>query len=651
MELTDKSKKISGSAKLEASSRYDASKIVVLEGLEAVRRRPAMYVGDTSELGLHHILYEIIDNAIDEALVGYCDKISVVLNKDGSVTVTDNGRGIPVDIHKQTGKTALETVMCTLHAGGKFDREVYKVAGGLHGVGMSCTNALSEWMETKVMKDGKVYMQRYERGTPVTEVKVVGKTKETGTIQRFKPDPLIFSVVEFNAKTILTRIRQQAYLTSGVEFSFKDERNKPSYTHKLYFQGGIKAYVQYLTLEDTPVSSIFYMKGEQDGVVVEVAFRYTDGVDSEIMAFTNNILNTEGGTHLTGFKSALTKSVNDYGTKQGWLKGEERLSGDDVQEGLVAIVSVKVPNPQFEGQTKIKLNNPEVAGIVKTLLGKALEQWFDEHPQDGKGIVEKCMLSARARRAAKAARLAVLRKTAFEGGALPGKLADCSTRSPKEAELFIVEGISAGGTAKQGRDRRTQAVLPILGKPINTEKHRIDKVLENEKLRDLIVAIGCGIGDQFDINKLRYYKIIIMTDADVDGAHIATLLLTFFFRKLRPIIEEGHLYLALPPLYRIEVNPKEVYWAKDDAERDKVLSKVEREKKKIKTVQRYKGLGEMNVQQLWETTMNPSTRVLKKISIEDAEEADKIFDMLMGTQVAPRKRFIKSYAKYAELDV
>jgi DNA gyrase subunit B len=637
--------------KIEASNRYDASKIVVLEGLEAVRKRPAMYIGNTDEMGLHQILYEIIDNAIDEALAGYCDKISVVLNKDGSVTVSDNGRGIPVDIHKQTGKSALETVMCTLHAGGKFSKEVYKVSGGLHGIGMSCTNALSEWMETRVMKDGKIYRQKYKRGIPVTPVEVIGKSKDTGTIQTFKPDPTIFSVTEYNAKTILTKLRQQAYLTPKVEFSFRDNRKSPSYEYKLFFEGGIKAYVQYLTLEDDSISSIFYMKGEQDGVLVEVALRYIDDVDTEVLAFTNNIFNSEGGTHLIGFKTALTKCINDYGTKQELLRKEDRLTGEDVQEGLVAVVSVKVPNPQFEGQTKIKLNNPEVAGIVKGLVSRFLKQWLEEHPQEGKGIVEKCILSAKARRAAKAARLAVIRKGAFEGGSLPGKLADCSSRDPEISELFIVEGISAGGSTKQGRDRATQAVLPLLGKPINTEKHRIDKVLANEKLRDLIVALGCGIGDQFDIKKLRYHKIIIMTDADVDGSHIATLLLTFFYRKLRPIIENGYLYLALPPLYRIEVSSNEIYWAQNDEEKEKIVEKLKKEKKKIKTIQRYKGLGEMDANQLWETTMNPKVRVLKRITIEDAEEADKVFNMLMGTQVVPRKRFIQSYAKYAELDI
>lgn len=647
--MTDKEK---DKSKKEASNRYDASKIVVLQGLEAVQRRPAMYIGDTSEMGLHHILYEVVDNSIDEALAGYCDRIDVVLHKDGSASITDNGRGIPVDLHPQTKKSALETVMCTLHAGGKFDRDTYKVSGGLHGVGVSCTNALSEWMETSVRKDGKLYQQRYERGKPVSKVKVVGKAEGTGTTQHFLPDPKVFKEVEYKAKQILTRLRQHAFLSAGITFTFRDERVEHPYTYVMHFEGGLRSYVQYMTLEENTVSGVFHMRDEMDDVIVEVGMRYTDGVEADWLAFTNNILNGEGGTHLTGFRTALTKEVNDHAVKTGLVKeGENRFTGDDVKEGLVAVISVKVPDPQFEGQTKIKLNNPEVAGIVRTLVGKHLSMWFAEHPKDAKSVVEKCVLSARARSAAKAAREAVIRKGALEGGTLPGKLADCSSRNAEECELFIVEGISAGGSAKEGRDRRTQAVLPLKGKPINPEKHRIDKVLANEPLRDLVIALGAGVGDELDLPRLRYHKIIIMADADVDGAHIATLLLTFFFRKLKPLIEEGYLYLALPPLFKIETASKDVYWIMDEHEREEVEKRIKKEGKTIKNVQRYKGLGEMNIDQIWETTMDPERRSLKRVTIEDAEEADKIFDMLMGSTVAPRKRFIQMHAKYAELDV
>jgi len=639
-------------SKAEASSRYDASKIVVLQGLEAVQRRPAMYIGDTDEMGLHHILYEVVDNSIDEALAGYCDKIDVVLEKDGSVSISDNGRGIPVDLHKETKKSALETVMCTLHAGGKFNRDMYKVSGGLHGVGVSCTNALSEWMETTVRKDGKQYQQRYERGDPVTKVKVIGETDGTGTTQHFKPDPKIFKTTEYKAKQIVTRLRQHAFLSAGITFTFRDERVEAPHTYVMHFEGGVKSYVQYMTLEENHVSGIFHAKDELDDVVVEVAMRYTDGVETDWLAFTNNILNGEGGTHLTGFRTALTKAVNDYGVKAGLVKeGEDRFTGDDVKEGLVAIVSVKVPEPQFEGQTKLKLNNPEVAGIVRAVVNKHMAIWFDEHPKDAKAVAEKCILSARARSAAKAAREAVIRKGALEGGTLPGRLADCSSRKAEECELFIVEGISAGGSAKEGRDRRVQAVLPLKGKPINPEKHRIDKVLANEPLRDMVIALGCGVGEELLLDKLRYHKIIIMADADVDGAHIATLLLTFFFRKLKGIIEGGYLYLALPPLFKIETMGKEVFWIRDEKEREIVEKQLKKAGKKIKHIQRYKGLGEMNVDQIWETTMDPERRTLKRVNIEDAEEADKIFDMLMGSAVAPRKRFIQMHAKYAELDV
>lgn len=649
--MADKEDKTKENNKV-AANRYDASKIVVLQGLEAVQKRPAMYIGDTAEMGLHHILYEVVDNSIDEALAGYCDRIEVVLHKDGSVSVTDNGRGIPVDTHKETKKSALETVMCTLHAGGKFDRDMYKVSGGLHGVGVSCTNALSEWMETSVRRDGKLYKQRYEHGIPAYKVKQVGTAEGTGTTQHFMPDTKVFKETEYKAKPILTRLRQHAFLCAGITFSFRDERVDQPHTYVMHFEGGVRSYVQYMTLEENHVSGVFHMQDEMDDVVVEVGMRYTDDVETDWLVFTNNILNGEGGTHLTGFRTALTKEVNDYAVKAGLVKDvKERFTGDDVKEGLVAVISVKVPDPQFEGQTKLKLNNPEVAGIVRTLVGKHLAMWFDEHPKDAKAVADKCILSARARSAARAAREAVIRKGALEGGTLPGKLADCSSRNAEECELFIVEGISAGGSAKEGRDRRTQAVLPLKGKPINPEKHRIDKVLANEPLRDLVIALGAGVGEELDLKKLRYHKIIIMADADVDGAHIATLLLTFFFRKFKPLIEEGYLYLALPPLFKIETMGKEVHWIKDEDERDEVEKRLKKEGKKIKSVQRYKGLGEMNVNQIWETTMDPARRSLKQVAVEDAEEADKVFDMLMGSAVAPRKRFIQMHAKYAELDV
>lgn len=630
---------------------YGAAQIRVLKGLEAVRKRPAMYIGSTDVYGLHHCVYEVIDNSIDEALANYCDRIAITLHKDGSLSVLDNGRGIPVGKHKQTGKSALETVMTNLHAGGKFEKGAYKVSGGLHGVGVKCTNALSEWMTTEVYKDGKVYRQEYEKGIPKTSVEEIGKTKSkkiTGTKQHFKPDAEIFSTTEFDYDTILKRIRQQAYLTGGLTFVLKDENTGRQ--HTLYFENGVKSYIKYLTRNERPLSKTFHLQSEESGVWVEVALRYTDDLQEKVLPFANNIYNPEGGTHLTGFRTALTKALNDYARKYELLKEKDgKLTGDDVREGLTAVVSVRLADPQFEGQTKIKLNNAEATGAVRSIVYKGLTEFLVESPQNAKSIIGKAMMSAKARKAAKAAREAVIRKGALEGASLPGKLADCSSKDPAASEIYIVEGDSAGGSAKQGRDRNIQAILPLTGKPMNSEKYRLDRVLKNEKLKDLIVALGCGVGETLDLSKLRYHKIVIMNDADVDGEHITTLVLTLFFRHLKPIIDAGYLYIAQPPLFKITVG-KTKQWIIDETEREEYLTKLPPEKRERAKVQRYKGLGEMNPDQLWETTMNPENRILKHVSIADAEEADKVFDMLMGKEVQPRRKFIQTHARHADLD-
>ena len=629
--------------------RYDASTIQVLEGLEAVRRRPGMYVGGTDVRALHHLIYEVVDNAIDEALAGACDRIEVIIHKDSSVSVIDNGRGIPVDIHPQTGKPALEVVMTTLHAGAKFGQKGgYKVSGGLHGVGVSAVNALSEWCEVEVRRDGHIYRQRYERGRPVTPVEKIGRTKkstETGTRVTFKYDPTIFKKVDYKFETLVQRLREMAFVTRGVWIRLLDERINREMN--FYFEGGIVAFVQYLNRHRTPLHPVVYGHRVIDNVEVEVALQYTDAYTESVYSFANTIHTVDGGTHLTGMRTAITRTLNDYARKHGLLKeNEPNLTGEDTREGLTAIVSIKHPDPQFESQTKVKLMNPEVQTYVQQVTSETLMEFLEQNPSYAKAIIQKCLLSARARAAARKARELVIRKSALESMTLPGKLADCSAKNRENTELFIVEGISAGGSAKQGRDRHFQAVLPLRGKILNVEKARLDKALSNKEIQALITALGTGIGEDFDLSKLRYNKIIIMSDADVDGSHIRTLLLTFFFRYMPKLIEEGHLYIAQPPLYRIE-HKKKVWYAYSEEEKDQILKKLQKDGARDGQIriQRYKGLGEMNSQQLWETTMNPDTRILIQVTLEDAAEADRVFDILMGPAVPPRRQFIQRHAK------
>lgn len=644
------------------SKNYDASNIIILEGLEAVRKRPAMYIGDSSKAGLHHTIYEIVDNSIDEALAGYANKVTVTLKANGEVEVKDNGRGIPVDIHPKTGKSALETVMTVLHAGGKFDKDTYKVSSGLHGVGASVVNALSEYAKVEVYQNNKIYRQEYNEGKPLYDVKEIGPTTEKGTAVTFKPDSKIFDTLQFDLKTIQTRLRQQAYLTAGISIQIIDERDTKDILEKdrtlpknytFHFESGVKAYVFQINKNHKLIhKNIFYVNNTIQDINVEVAVQYTDDIQENVMAFANNVYNPEGGTHVAGFRIALTKSLNDYFLENANEKDKDiKLTGEDTREGLTAIVSVKLSDPQFEGQTKIKLNNPEVTQIVRKIVEEGFKSYLVENPKDSKSIIERCILSLKARKAAKAAREAVIRKGALEGATLPGKLADCSSRIPAQCELYIVEGDSAGGSAKQGRDRHTQAILPLSGKPINSEKYRIDRVLANEKLKDVVVALGTGIGETYQESKLRYHKIILMNDADVDGEHITTLVLTFFYRHFRNLIENGYLFVAQPPLFKVEAEGGQAKYVADEIERDKVIKEFENANKKIKYVQRFKGLGEMNPEQLWETTMNPQNRVLKKIKIEDADEANKVFDMLMGNEVKPRKNFIQRFSKQAEIDI
>lgn len=635
--------------KAHASSDYSAKNITVLEGLSAVRKRPGMYIGTTDVSGLHHLVWEIVDNSIDEALAGHCNHIQVIIKKDGSLSVEDNGRGIPVETHEKTGKSALETVMTVLHAGGKFGDGGYKVSGGLHGVGISVVNALSAITVAEVYRDGKIYRQEFSKGAVVTEVEVVGKSTHNGTKITFTPDTEIFETTKFNYDTILNRLRQQAYLTKGVTISIHDERTEKR--AKFYFEGGLKSYILHLNKDKEAVSAVFYAEKETDEGSIEIAVQYTDSFQEHVFTYANNIHTPEGGMHLTGFRSALTRTVNTYARDKGLIKEkEDNLTSDDVREGLSAIISVKLGNPQFEGQTKSKLGNPEMRTAVESAFAETFGYFLEENPNHAKAIIGKCTLAARARLAARAARDSVIRKGALEGMTLPGKLADCSSKKPSDSELFIVEGDSAGGSAKQGRNREFQAILPLKGKILNVEQARLDRIIGNEEIRACITALGVGIGETFDISKLRYHKIVIMTDADVDGAHITTLLLTLFFRYFRDIIEQGYLYIAQPPLFKLSFGSKSFY-AYSDEERDEVIKREFKEDAKI-NVQRYKGLGEMNPTQLWETTMDPSTRSMLKIRIVDAERADSVFETLMGKDVSSRKKFIQTKAKLVKnLDI
>ncbi|HNP75109.1 MAG TPA: DNA topoisomerase (ATP-hydrolyzing) subunit B [bacterium] len=677
------------------ANAYGADQIQVLEGLDPVRKRPGMYIGNTAEAGLHHLVWEVVDNCIDEAMAGVCDTIKVKLLPQGTISVEDNGRGIPVEKHKVTKVSTLQTVLTTLHAGGKFGAGGYKVSGGLHGVGVSVVNALSEYLKAEVKRDGKLWAQEYTAGKPQKQVKLLGNAKGTGTKITFRPDATIFSVTEFQLKTILDHLRQQSYLTKRVKIIVYDERDQDKSRHlcyTFYFEGGIKSYIKHISqYSEQKHDNVFYIEKEHDNINVEVAIRYINEYNETLLAFANNIYNAEGGMHVIGFKTALTRTLNNFARKKGYLKDKDaNLTSEDVREGLIAIISIKIPEPQFEGQTKAKLGNIEARSAVDKITSEALETFLEENPKDAEGIIGKCILAARARVAARAARETVLRKGVLEGFALPGKLADCSSKDPKNSELFIVEGDSAGGSAKQGRNRETQAILPLRGKILNVERARLDKMLANNEIKSLIIAFGTNIGEQFTIDDLRYDKIIIMTDADVDGAHIRTLLLTFFYRHFPDLIHQGHIYIAQPPLYRIQ-SGSDVRWVYSDEElnqaRDEMVATklataqksgqnkksarveiqesvtepaettseeaAESDKNEIRlNIQRYKGLGEMNPEQLWDTTMDPEKRKLKKITIEDAEKADEVFDILMGSDVAPRKRFIQTHAKSAQnLDI
>ncbi len=664
-------------AKKESS--YSAKDIFVLEGLEPVRKRPGMYIGSTGPEGLHHLIWEVVDNSIDEAMAGYAKNIRVELLPDNFVSVTDDGRGIPVDIHPKTKKSALETALCTLHAGGKFGGDSYKVSGGLHGVGVSVVNALSTSLKAEVHKDGGIYTQEYKIGVPQYAVKKIGKADDTGTKITFRADASIFTEIKYDRKKIIDHLRQQAFLVKGLRIEVIDQREEIPVYYAFCFEGGIISFLKYLNeyndqIQDEP----FYVDKEYDGMPVEAAFVYNDDTETQELSFANNIYTPDGGMHLTGFRSALTRVLNDYAREQGYIKEkEENFTGDDVREGLVAVVSLKLREPQFEGQTKARLGNPPARSAVESVVSEALKEFLQKHSAEAKAIVGKALLAVKARKAAKAAKETVLRKGPFEGLTLPGKLADCTSRDATESELFIVEGDSAGGSGKQGRDRRYQAILPLRGKILNVEKARLDKMLANNEIKSMVIALGTAIGNDFAIDKIRYHKIVIMTDADVDGAHICTLLLTLFFRYFRPVIESGFLYIAQPPLYQVK-SGKEIHYAFSDDEKDKIITeiqKVKSQKSKVKSesqkskvkenedeieegkeettegenikginVQRYKGLGEMNPEQLWDTTMNPTTRILKKVNIDDAQEADRLFDILMGEKVAPRKHFIQSRA-------
>lgn len=665
----------------KATTEYNAEAITVLEGLEPVRKRPGMYIGSTSGIGLHHLIWEVADNSFDEVMADYADTVEISLLPDNLVEISDNGRGIPVDIHKTTGVSALETVMTKLHAGGKFNNNSYKISGGLHGVGVSVVNALSSYLKATVYRNQEIWEQEYQYGKPLNPTKKIGSTdpNKHGTTITFRPDDTIFDSIEFKWGTILDHCRQQAYLTKGVTVKLHDRR--PDHRHKnynFYFEGGIKSYIKNLNRNNQVKNeTIFYTEKNINNVKVELALQYNDAYNETVLAFANNIINTEGGTHLIGFRSAITRVLNNYARSKGLLKEkEENLTGDDVREGLVAIVSVKLANPQFEGQTKSKLGNAEVRGYVEQVCSETFGVFLEEHPKDAEQIINKCLLSAQARVAARTARSAILRKSALEGATLPGKLADCSSRKAEECELFIVEGDSAGGSAKQGRDRRFQAILPLRGKILNVERTRLNKMLENNEIKNIVIALGTNIDDQFDITKLRYHHIIIMTDADVDGAHIRTLLLTLFFRHFNPLVTGGYLYIAQPPLYQIKKGSS-AFYAYSDEEKDKIIRELgstnddiiddeitepEMETDNIVSnpnknlarlhIQRYKGLGEMNPEQLWQTTMKPESRILKQVTVEDAAAANEIFEMLMGNEVMPRKHFIQTHAsKVVNLDI
>ena len=630
------------------TQEYDASKIQVLEGLEAVRKRPGMYIGSTSSSGLHHLVYEIVDNSIDEALAGYCDRIEVIIEPGDVICVRDNGRGIPVDIQEQTGKSALEVVFTVLHAGGKFGGGGYKVSGGLHGVGASAVNAMGEWLVVHVHKNGKIYEMKFSRGNITQEMKIVGDTDRTGTTVRFKPDPEMFDDTVYDYDTLHTRMREQAFLNGGLYISTEDKREGKEQKDEMCYAGGIREFVSFINQNKTPLhNEVIYMKGERSDSEAEIALQYNDSYNEIIVSFANNIHTPEGGMHETGFRTALTRVLNAYGTKVGILKNDDKLSGEDCREGMTAIISVKLTEPQFEGQTKAKLGNSEMRTLVDNVVSDKLEQFLEENPAVGKAILDKAMTASRAREAARKARESVRRKTGLESGQMPDKLRDCNERDASLTELYIVEGDSAGGSATQGRDSRFQAILPLWGKMLNVEKARADKVYGNDKLAPVITALGAGIGDEFDVNKLRYHKIVIMADADVDGAHIRTLMLTFFFRFMRPLIEQGYVYSAVPPLYKL-TRGKTTRVAFSDEERDRVSAELRGDNPNAKVdISRFKGLGEMDPHELWETTMNPETRTLRRICLEDAVKADEIFTILMGEQVEPRKAFIEENAKYA----
>lgn len=661
------------------NGEYTADDITVLKGLEAVRRRPAMYIGDVSTRGLHHLVYEVVDNSIDEALAGFCKNILVKINKDGSVSVVDDGRGIPTGIHKEEKRSALEVVLTVLHAGGKFDKNTYKVSGGLHGVGVSVVNALSEWLEVTVKTAGKVWYQKYKTGDPVAPVKVIGsmtKTDKTGTTVTFMPDGSIFKNRTFKFDTLAERLRELAFLNPDVVLEITDLRNKQEQTEKFHYKGGLMEFVKYIdATRPSIMKKVFYAKGEgkdENGRVVEVeaAFQYNDQYSENVFSYVNNINTHEGGTHLVGFRTAVTRSLNNFASKNNLVKDDKiQLTGEDFKEGLTAIVSVKVPEPQFEGQTKTKLGNSEIKSIVESVIGPALSDWLDDNSPDAKRVIDKSLRAAEAREAARKARDIARRKNAMDGAGLPGKLADCSINDPEHCELYIVEGDSAGGSAKQGRDRRFQAILPMKGKILNVEKARLHKILENDEIRNIFTAIGAGVGEEFDPKKLRYNKIILMCDADVDGSHIRTLLLTLFFRYMKPLIELGHVHIAQPPLYKLKKGKSELY-AYDDDERDGILKRLKGEKADNKVeetetvpeegsaikggviISRFKGLGEMNPEQLWSTTMNPETRTVLQVTIENAADADRTFSILMGDEVEPRRAFIEKNAKYVRnLDV